>query len=175
MNILTNQKYAVIGITIIPLGCHIDGKHFLKLSRNDIAILFPKDDQFVLGMDLFKYIETLRAALPSEGASALRAQQSTSGSMTVSQQPKPSASGVAKRKRPNSSLPFMLPIFELDLELAIKKDAFYNPQKRAKLIRKASEAMAGYCRENHIVPTTDLREELAKTLVAIARKTLQRD
>ena len=145
------------------------------MSMNDIAILFPKEDQFLLGMDLFKYIEKLRATLP-EGAStpengASNRQQpkpSSSGNGVVnSSQPKPlssenhtagpskqkpssSVNDVTKpqqfpsRKRPSSSLPFTLPVFEPDLEQAIEKDAFYDPQKRSKLIRKACEAMAGW-------------------------------
>ena len=32
--------------------------------------------------------------------------------------------------------------------------------------------MAGYCRENNITPTTDLREELAKILVSMAPRSL---
>lgn len=140
-------------------------------------------------MDLFKYIETLRATSPGEGASvpkqpengASDPKSSSSGNgVAKPHQPKSSSSGncvakpqqIASRKRPGSSLPFTLPVFEPDLEQAIKKDAFYNPQKRAKLIRKACEAMAGYCRENSTTPTTDLREELAKTLVSMAPRSL---
>ena len=131
----------------------------------------------MLGMDFFKYVETLRAALPKEGATVPKQRENGTSNP---QQPKSSSSGngvakpqqIASRKRPSSSLPFTLPVFEPDLEQAIEKDAFYNPQKRAKLIRKACEAMAGYCRENNITPTTDLREELAKTLVSMAPRSL---
>ena len=53
-----------------------------------------------------------------------------------------------------------------------KKDAFFNPHKRAKLIRKACEAMARYCHEQDIVPSKELREDLAKTLVKLAPRSL---
>ena len=100
----------------------------LQLSTNDIAILFPKEDQFVLGMDLFKYIETLRVVFP-RGASVPKQQENGTAN---SHQPKSSSSGngVAKpqqttsRKRPSSSLPFTLPVFEPDLEQAMKKMLF---------------------------------------------------
>ena len=143
-------------------------------------------------MDLFKYIEILRTTSPGgeasvpkqpeNGASNSHQPKSSSSGIGVAKphQPKPSSSEngaakpqqIASRKRPSSNLPFTLPVFEPDLEQAIEKDAFFNTQKRAKLIRKACEAMAGYCRENNTTPTPDLREELAKTLVSMAPRSL---
>ena len=154
---------------------NVDGKRMLQLSRNDIAILFPKEDQFALGMDLFKYIETLQATSSGGGASLPKPPENNGASNP--QQPNSLGTGAAKpqqsasRKHPSSSLPFTLPLFEPDLEQAIKKYAFFNPQKRAKLIRKACEAMAGYCRENSTTPSMDL-QELAKTLISMAQRSL---
>ena len=81
------------------------------------------------------------------------------------------------RKRSFSTLPpgFALPSYEPDLEQAIKSDSFYNPYKRAKLIRKSCEALAGYCRENEIPVTTELRSNLATALVQLAPKSLSDD
>ena len=81
------------------------------------------------------------------------------------------------RKRSFSILPpgFSLPTYEPDLEQAIKSDSFYNPHKRAKLIRKSCEALAGYCRENEVPVTTELRNHLATALVQLAPKSLSDD
>lgn len=82
-----------------------------------------------------------------------------------------------KRARSFSTLPpgFALPTYEPDLEQAIKSDSFYNPHKRAKLIRKSCEALAGYCRENEMPVTTELKSHLAKALVQLAPKSLSDD
>ena len=47
-----------------PLDCKIDGHNFLRLSRQDIAVLFPKEDQFIFGMNLYKYIEVINSEGP---------------------------------------------------------------------------------------------------------------
>ena len=103
--------------------------------------------------------------LSLENHTASPFKQKPSNDVTKSQQ-------FPSRKRPSSSLPFTLPVFEPDLEQAIEKDAFYNPQKCSKLIRKACEAMAGYCRESNTTPTPELREELAKSLLSMAPRSL---
>lgn len=68
-----------------------------------------------------------------------------------------------------------MPTYEPDLEQAIKSDSFYNPHKRAKLIRKSCEALAGYCRENELPVSTELKSNLAKALVQLAPKSLSDD
>ena len=60
---------------------------------------------------------------------------------------------------------FRLPKFDPDLESALEKDSFFNPNKRAKLIWKACEALAGYCREKDQVVTHSLQEGLATALL----------
>ena len=86
------SKYIVLYLNylfiVIHLECDIDGKRLLQLSRNDIAILFPKEDQFVLAMDLFKYIETLPAVFP-RGASVPKQRETGTSN---SHQPKSSSS-----------------------------------------------------------------------------------
>ena len=70
------------------------------------------------------------------------------------------------RKCPSSSLPFTLACSSHILSKLLKKDAFYNPQKCSKLIRKACEAMAGCCSESNTTLTPELRA--AKSLLSMA-------
>ena len=156
-------------------------------------------------MNLYKYIEEINrpSASTSNGASQLQASDPSTSKQASSKQATPasdhttakkkslgdpSASNssnnptsnslkAAGRKRSFSTLPpgFSLPSYEPDLEQAIKSDSFYNPYKRAKLIRKSCEALAGYCRENEIPVTTELRSHLATALVQLAPKSLSDD
>ena len=182
----------------------VDGHHFLQLSRQDIAILFPKSEQFIFGMNLYKYIEEINrpSASTSDGASQASdpstskqasSKQATpasdhttakksslsdpSSASNSSNNPTSNSLKAAGRKRSFSTLPpgFSLPSYEPDLEQAIKSDSFYNPYKRAKLIRKSCEALAGYCRENEMPVTTELRSHLATALVQLAPKSLSDD
>lgn len=151
-------------------------------------------------MNLYKYIEEINrpSASTSNGSSQLPASDPSTSKQASSKQATPasdhttakksslgdpSASNssnslkAAGRKRSFSTLPpgFSLPSYEPDLEQAIKSDSFYNPYKRAKLIRKSCEALAGYCRENEIPVTTELRSHLATALVQLAPKSLSDD
>ena len=48
----------------------------------------------------------------------------------------------------DTTLQFKLPKFDPDIKMALRKDAVYNPQKRAKIVRKACEALLGFTRES---------------------------
>ena len=49
------------------------------------------------------------------------------------------------------------------------------PIKRAKLIRKSCEALAGHCCENEMPVSIELRNNSAKALVQLAPKSLSDD
>ena len=39
---------------------NVSGEDFLELSRADLDVLFPADDQFLMGCKLYKLIQRLR-------------------------------------------------------------------------------------------------------------------
>ena len=58
VNILS---YAVHVGLLLDLEKDISGTLFLELSREDAAIIFPKDKQFILGVKIYKHIQVCRS------------------------------------------------------------------------------------------------------------------
>ncbi len=58
------------------------------------------------------------------------------------------------------------------MEEALEKDTFFNPNKRAKLVRRACDALAGYCREHDLQPTGELQAKLSDILISRAPNSL---
>ena len=64
---LPTMKYAPSwcesNTSILPISTErkIDGRMFDSLSREDIATIFPQPDKFVLGMNLYKVVQKVRA------------------------------------------------------------------------------------------------------------------
>ena len=56
--------------------------------------------------------------------------------------------------------------------MALRKDAVYNPQKRAKIVRKACKALLGFTTESDTEVTTTNQEELAEALLQRAPQSL---
>lgn len=80
--------------------CKIDGKHFLQLSRQDIAVLFPKSEQFIFGMTLFRYIEEINKPSTSSHNVSQASDIPTGSKRTSSKNTVPASSS---RKAPQDS------------------------------------------------------------------------
>ena len=198
----------------VPLSSeyNIDGEEFVQLTRQDVALLFPNDSQFLLGMRLFRFIQGLcrkdqdddesielfsddesaspkskpaipksKAATPKFKAATPAENKSTPKSVaTMSKSTIPTTKSTRDSATPPQSkrsggptlAQFKLPKFDPDLETALQNDAVYNPHKRAKIIRKACEALLGFHRENETEVTTTSQEELAEVLLERAPQSL---
>ena len=159
----------------------ISGEDFLELNREDFAILFPND--FMIGKRLNKYVANFNTTLPSMG------QPSTSSSLDNTIEISPASTPVSTQKIPSESpvtppatsqttptssrkhagdpsVPsFSLPKFDAVLERALAEDGFYDPNTRAKLIRKACEHLEGFCLEHGLEITKERQDELATLLL----------
>ena len=117
-------------IHICLLGKEINGETLLDLSREDIAILLPKDNQFSLEMKLYKFIQRCRNGKDSQSKS--------DADDSFSSCSQPSTSSACSGSRPKKrKIEFSLPRFTPDVQRCIDKDAFYTHQLRNKLIRQA--------------------------------------
>lgn len=172
----------------------ITGEDFLELSREDLAILFPKD--FMIGKRLFKYVANFSTTLPdpsiqqpslggsSTSSSLDNTVEISPASTPVFTQKTPSESSVTQsgtaqtttssRKRVGGPSPpsFGLPKFDAVLERALAEDSFYDPNARAKLIRKACEHLEGFCLEHGLEITKERQDELARLLLERAPHSL---
>ena len=114
-----------------------------------------------------------RPQTPTGSRTLARSQTPTSSRTPASSQTQtPTATAHLTPTSSRTPISFRLPKFDPDLESALEKDAFFNPNKRAKLIRKACEALAGYCREKDQVVTPSLQEGLATALLQRAPNSL---
>ncbi len=78
------------------------------------------------------------------------------------------------RKRAGGPSPpsFSLPKFDAVLERALSEDSFYDPNTRAKLIRKACEHLEGFCLEHGLEINKERQDEVAKLLLERAPHSL---
>ena len=134
----------------------------MELSREDIAAIFPDHEKFVLGMRLYKIIQNHRDDPTTQELLAdLSDQFSDDRSLSTNSGQKRSlsceSSSQPKRRKTTTAraTTFALPLFSLDIERCIKKDAFYTGPQRNKLIREACTALYGYCRQQSRPVTVD--------------------
>lgn len=67
---------------------------------------------------------------------------------------------------------YKLPVFSPDVQLCIRKDAFYTSTQRNRLIKEACVSLRGYCWEKGQSVSNDQKKMLAKMLYNIAPKSL---
>ena len=152
----------------------------MELSREDIAAIFPGHDKFILGMRLYKIIQSYRDEPTTQEILAdLSDQFSADGSSSTSnsgrKQSLSSESSTQPKRRKTTTAratTFTLSLFSLDIERCIKKDAFYTGTQRSKLIREACTALYGYCRQQCRPVSIDDKKDLALRLYNLAPKSL---
>ena len=174
----------------------IDGTVFCSLSREDIAIIFPKDNQFILVVRLYKFVQKSRFqdeyGLESENhstsltdvaslSSKTSSTPATTSSFSVSSHVKKSSNKstgpsnvlATNRKRVSDKChEFTWPKFSPDLEQAIKADQFVTPAKSNKFIHEACRAYKGYCQSIDKEVTTEDKKKLSTMLCELAPKSL---
>jgi hypothetical protein len=177
----------------------IDGELFCQLSREDLAILLPRDDQFILGVKLYKLIQSFRSpsasldwnyttgsvtATSSCSSDALSKTTVThtstpvhakSSTIVLDSRSSHSSSEFGPRKRSKDQAgldDFTLPEFSPDIQHAIKEDSFLTAAKRNKLIRETCRAYKGYCRHLGRQATAEDKRILSKRLYELAPKSL---
>ena len=169
----------------------ISGEDFLELSREDLAILFP--NHFMIGKRLHKYIENFNTTLPdpspqqqppsmggppisysvnntieiSPASTPVSTPSAPSGGSPVTPSGTSQTTPASSRKRIGGSSPpsFNLLKFDAALERALAEDSFFDPNQRAKLIRKACEHLEGYCLEHGLEITKERQDEVARLLL----------
>ena len=166
---------------IIVAERKIDGATLCLMSREDIAILYPGCEQFILGMKLYKFIQEQRGVVSdssfgngsinsgstSEDFAAPNSRKRSTHNEDLGSSQKRSVhddtlscssagSNPCSSTLSNKSSEFKLPFFSRDVEKAIEKDQFYTSAKRSKLIREACRALKGHCRSgNRTVSSRD--------------------
>jgi hypothetical protein len=105
----------------------------------------------------------------SPASTPVSTQNTPESSVTPSQ-----TTPTSSRKRAGGpSMPsFSLPKFDAVLERALAQDGFYDPNARAKLIRKACEHLEGFCLEHGLEITKERQDELATLLLEKAPHSL---
>ena len=151
----------------------------MELSREDIAAIFPDHEKFVLGMRLYKIIQNHRddpttQELLADLSDQFSDDRSLSTNSGQKRSPSCESSSQPKRRKTTTAraTTFALPLFSLDIERCIKKDAFYTGPQRNKLIREACTALYGYCRQQSRPVTVDDKKDLALRLYKLAPKSL---
>ena len=132
----------------------IDGKAFVSLSREDFAIIYPSNQKFLLGSNLYRL--SLKARIPDRGGdtqslldemsdlddthsfSSYPSRVSTpcSSHSSSNESRKRATSARATRAESSESTNFKLPIFSPDIKQCIQKDAFYTSAQRNRLIKE---------------------------------------
>jgi hypothetical protein len=172
-------------LSLYILERDIDGAEFCSLSREDIAMIFPSKQKFLLGVKLYREIQKIRqqtiasASDFSDTESFFTSTQKTpspTATETLTQQPSKrtrSGSDVSQAKRKDVTLgTFSLPEFSPDINLAIRHDGFHTSTIRNKLIREACRALKGHCRKQGKAITAAEKRMLGKMLYRIAPKSL---
>ena len=145
------------------------------MSREDIAVLFPSCDKFILGMKLYKFIQGIRgivseSSIDTSSASDSLSTNSSQKRKVAKRSSLPSVNGDSKSD--SRAMEFQLPAFSLDIEDLIKKDQFYTATKRNKLIREACRALKGHCRSLEKTVSSEDKRKLGKALYSLAPKSL---
>ena len=143
------------------------------MSREDIAVLFPSCDKFILGMKLYKFIQGVRGIVSESSIDTSSASDSLS--TNSSQKRKANRSrlpSIGDSRSDSRDIEFKLPAFSLDVEGLIKKDQFYTAAKRNKLIREACRALKGHCRSLEKTVSSEDKRKLGKALYSLAPKSL---
>ena len=176
-----NPRLSSYTVSPLPLEKGVSGAVYCSLSREDLAILFPHDDQFLMGVRLYKHIQDCRMHQPSvsdieESASNVTVSNATQSThaVTLTSTPSDSSTVVLNKSRKRSSVPseFVLPEFSIDVVDAIQKDSFFTAAKRNKLIREACKAYKGYCRMKGQSVTNQDKRNLSQKLYNLAPKSL---
>ena len=153
------------------------------MSREDIGYLFP--NKFVLGMKLYKIIQSCRQehditeseyendnvscisnsssqstyCTPTSSRLGKRSCSNTSSPSTISDVP------TTKRQKSNDNQTgFVLPVFSEDIQKPFLQDAVFTTSQRNKIIRECCRALQGYCRDQKIPITSELKKHMAKLL-----------
>ena len=175
-----------------PTDRNIDGKEFIKLTREDISLIYPSKDKFLLASRLYKLsqqiqksgnedsdIEYRNTGSLLEEMSDITSTPSSSRCSTPSSLPQkhkiisqPLSAKKSRIEKENCLSQFKLPHFPPEIKLCIKTDSFYTTSQRNKLIKEGCLALRGYCwNEEREVSNIDKRK-LAKTLCELAPKSL---
>ena len=185
---LYNQTECSVLIPLPSTDKGIDGALFCSLSREDLAVLFPRDDQFVTGVKLYKHIQECRRDQLNDSAcssvvgishcnssivsdATSKRHPSTSCDSHHSSDSGPSSKS-RKRSVDQSLVGFDFTEFSPDIKDAIKRDAFLTAAKRNKLIREACRSFKGHCRQGGMAITQEGKKELSKKLYSLAPKSL---
>ena len=141
----------------------------MELSREDIATIFPEPEMFVLGMRLYKLVQSCRGDMSTQELLADLPDDDHSYSTNSSGRKRSLSSDTCssshrKIRKVSSGVEFKLPRFSVDIERCIKKDTFYTSPQRNKLIREACNALSGHCRLHGRPVTTDDKKDLAVRL-----------
>ena len=142
----------------------------------------------MIGKWLFKYIANFSTTLPdpsiqqpslggSSTSSSLDNTVEISPALMLVSTTQPGTSQTtptSSRKRVGGPSPpsFSLPKFDAVLERALAEDGFYDPNTRAKLIRKACKHLEGFCLEHGLEITKERQDELARLLLERAPHSL---
>jgi len=167
---------------IVYVDNEIYGHDFLEMTRQDIAVLIP--DKFVLGMKLFKIIQSYHQVSVSastststvmdedldvsggSSASSLvpvkkRLRQTSS---TCTEESGSTEAGSEGTKRLKTSENFSLPMFSEDVQRCMDQDAVLTTQQRNKIIRESCRALQGYCRQQCLPVSSHFKRYSAKLL-----------
>lgn len=113
------------------------------------------------------------ASTPSSSRSSSTPSSSRSSTpFTGQKRPLLSQPPPSKRTLVEKSDDFKLPHFPPDIKVCIKKDAFYTPAQRNKLIKEGCRALRGHCWAEDRVVTNSEKKRLSKMLYELAPKSL---
>ena len=163
---------------------NISGRAFASLTREDFALIYPGNEKFLLGSNLFKLAQKFGVGDRVNTQSLLdemseleddrlshhslsSSHASTSSASRTSTPCPPSSSG-----RGSNESSFKLPIFSPDLKQCIRKDEFYTASQRNKLIKEACMALRGYCWERENTVSNADKRCLARKLLELAPRSL---
>lgn len=181
-----------------PLFLHlernIDGQSFTQLTRQDLALIYPSKEKFLLASKLFKLAQQVRLNSQASGVdtrdtlslladmSELESSSSTFSTPGSSRCSTPSGrkhsltgqSSVPKKKCTTevNATSFKLPHFSPDVRSCISNDSFYTSAHRNKLIKEGCMALRGHCWEEEKSVTSYDKRNLAKSLCELAPKSL---
>jgi hypothetical protein len=162
----------------------ITGDAFKTLTREDFSLIFPQNEKFLLGSNLYKISQSFREVdmelFDDDNASHYSFNSTSRNSSVVRSRtstPSSSSSIRMKRKTPETSkellsTEFKLPIFSPDIKLCIQRDAFYTSAQRNRLIKESCMALRGYCWEREIDISNVEKRRLAKLVLQLAPKSL---
>ena len=147
-------------------------------------MIYPGKDKFLLASKLYRLSQRIKtsqcrdlentADLLDELSDIASTPSSSRSSTPFSGQKHPllSQPPPSKRVLVEKCEDFKLPHFPPDIKVCIKKDAFYTPAQRNKLIKEGSRALRGHCWAEDRAVTNSEKKRLSKMLYDLAPKSL---